>query len=267
MDIEHLTKTQIILLTLLTSFVTSIATGIVTVSLMDQAPPAIAQTVNRVVERTVEKVVPQAQSASAVQTIVIKESDLISQAIDEVRSSIVRLYSVDAESPTFLGLGLIMNGAGIIVTDGSALGEGTVAIVEQNNGLRVRASVDRRDDSGLAYLSTATSSIDGKAVTWKSPAQFSGKVSLGETVFTVSGKSASRVGDGIVTAIEPQEEGSIIDTDISSDSIMKGSPLVDTDGLIVGISSSVSRDVFSSGFLPAAAIVLEPKAAEKKPGS
>ena len=35
---ENLTKPQIILLTLLVSFVTSIATGIVTVALMNQAP-------------------------------------------------------------------------------------------------------------------------------------------------------------------------------------------------------------------------------------
>src|SRR4029077_18213268 len=54
MDIEKLTKSQIVLLTLLVSFVTSIATGIVTVSLMDQAPPAIAQSVSRIVEHTVE---------------------------------------------------------------------------------------------------------------------------------------------------------------------------------------------------------------------
>ena len=85
MDIEHLSKSQIVLLTLLVSFVTSIATGIVTVSLMDQAPPAIAQTVNRIVERTVEKAVPLGQAASTVvtteKTVVVKESDLIVQAV------------------------------------------------------------------------------------------------------------------------------------------------------------------------------------------
>ena len=98
MDIEHLSKSQIVLLTLLISFVTSIATGIVTVSLMAQAPPAIAQTVNRIVEQTVQQVVPANQSASAgktvvteQKTVVVKESDMISQAVARVSPSLVRM--------------------------------------------------------------------------------------------------------------------------------------------------------------------------------
>ena len=91
MEIEELSKSQIILLTLLVSFITSIATGIVTVSLMDQAPPIIAQTVNRVIERTVETVVPKGQTASTVvtqeKTVIVKETDLISQAVKKVPPS------------------------------------------------------------------------------------------------------------------------------------------------------------------------------------
>ncbi|MBI4692235.1 MAG: trypsin-like peptidase domain-containing protein [Candidatus Terrybacteria bacterium] len=48
---ENLTKTQIVLLTLLVSFMTSLATGIVTVSLMSQAPAPFTQTVHKVIEK------------------------------------------------------------------------------------------------------------------------------------------------------------------------------------------------------------------------
>src|SRR5947209_4146436 len=112
MDIEKLTKSQIILLGLLCSFVTSIATGIVTVSLMDQAPPAIAQSVSRVIERTIETVASttsKGQPAAAVitqqKTVVIKESELIPQAIASISPSIVRVYSTNETDPSFLGLG------------------------------------------------------------------------------------------------------------------------------------------------------------------
>ena len=88
MEIEKLTKMQIVLLTLLVSFVASIATGIVTVTLMDQTPPVMVQTLNRVVERTVERVVPNdtKQGASIITketTVVVKEEDLITDSINK----------------------------------------------------------------------------------------------------------------------------------------------------------------------------------------
>jgi hypothetical protein len=56
MNIDDLSKSQLLLLTLLVNFVMSIATGIVTVSLLDQAPQTVTQTVNRIIEHTVETV-------------------------------------------------------------------------------------------------------------------------------------------------------------------------------------------------------------------
>ena len=108
MDIEQLSKSQIVLLTLLVSFVTSIATGIVTVSLMEKAPPLIAQTVNRIVEHTVQTVVPAAsgQAAATVvtqeKTIVVHESEQISKAVEKIAPSLVRLYAREAGDAPFL---------------------------------------------------------------------------------------------------------------------------------------------------------------------
>ena len=131
MDMEHLNKSQIVLLTLLVSFVTSIATGIVTVSLMDQAPPIVAATVNRVIEKTVETVtaVPSGQPAAAAETIIsrektiiVSESEQIAKAVESVSPSIVRLYT-SSEEPAFLALGVVIDSNGTIATDSSALGE------------------------------------------------------------------------------------------------------------------------------------------------
>src|ERR1700722_9426800 len=113
MDIEKLTKSQIVLLTLLVSFVTSIATGIVTVSLMQQAPPAIAETVNRVIENTIETVATstRGQSASVItthqKTVIVNEADLIAAAVKQISPSVVDIYSADTDQPTFMGFGLV----------------------------------------------------------------------------------------------------------------------------------------------------------------
>ena len=66
MDIKDLNKPQLIMLALLLSFVTSIATGIVTVSLMSQAPPQVAASVNHVIERTG---LPRTKAETAVDTV------------------------------------------------------------------------------------------------------------------------------------------------------------------------------------------------------
>lgn len=58
MDIKDLNKSQLILLAVLLSFVTSIATGITTVTLMEQAPNSVTVPINRIVRETVEKIVP-----------------------------------------------------------------------------------------------------------------------------------------------------------------------------------------------------------------
>ncbi|MBI5456913.1 trypsin-like peptidase domain-containing protein [Candidatus Kaiserbacteria bacterium] len=268
MDIERLSKSQIILLTLLVSFVTSIATGIVTVSLMDQAPPSIAQTVNRVVERTVEKIVPSGQAAGAAaaseKTIVVTESDLIVKAVESATPSIVRLFttSLDAagkESDVFLGLGIVVSEGGVIATDAASLPASGTLVVSTEDGQRLSGTLISSDaKSGLALLQGATSTAEG-LVTWKSAILSESKQSLGETVFTISGRTATRIGDGIVTALGSSETGTaedIVETNIPVGSVAFGSPLVNMNGQIVGISTTVSRALSENAF-GAASIILD----------
>jgi len=271
MDMEQLSKSQIVLLTLLVSFVTSIATGIVTVSLMDQAPPVIAQTVNRVIERTVETVTPAkaGQAAATVvtqeKTVIVKEQDLISQAVERVSPSIVRVYTTQ-DTPVFLGLGLVLDASGTIITDSGALDERSEAMLVLTDDTHVRAFVTKRDkDIGIAFLDAATSTTE-KAIIWKPVSIATGQAVLGEVIIALSGKTVTRIADGLVAAIFPATAGSatVVDTTITADSILNGSPIMNSDGSIVGVSTSISRASSATGFI-AASVLLPPPASPKRP--
>lgn len=126
---EHLTKQQLVLLTLLVSFVTSIATGIVLVSLLDQAPPAVTQTINRVVEKTIERVVQVPNQATVVtkETVVVRADDLVVSAVEKNAKSLMRIKKVvgagESRNEIVVGLGLIMSKDGLVATDLSVLNE------------------------------------------------------------------------------------------------------------------------------------------------
>jgi hypothetical protein len=87
MDLQDLNKSQLILLAVLISFITSIATGITTVTLMQQAPSSFTVPVNRVIKQTVEKI-QQVEGKTTVQTVVVKEEDLVVDAIAKNKSAV-----------------------------------------------------------------------------------------------------------------------------------------------------------------------------------
>jgi S1-C subfamily serine protease len=258
MDIEELSKSQIVLLVLLISFVTSMATGIVTVSLMDQAPTSVAQTVNRVIEQTIKEVASPGQSAAAatpVKTVVVKESDAIAGAVQKSTPSIVRLYSSDGS--TFLGLGVVVDASGDIVTDTAAVGSVGQASVALANGSSAQASVMTRDaGAGIALLAVATSSVSTTTPAWVPIGVPSSAPVLGETVVLIAGESNPWIGSGLISSLTPASATmeALVKTDISGDNVLYGSPLIDTDGNLVGLSTEVSRAVSGSAFIPIAAI-------------
>jgi hypothetical protein len=277
MDLEKLNKSQIVLLTLLVSFVTSIATGIVTVALMEQAPPAITQTVNRVVERTIEKVAPEQVVAAAAgaktETVIIRESDLLATAIDTVAPSVVRLYTPGADvngfsMQVFVGLAVVTDTNGTLIADrGTPAGPLTAV---RTDGLEVSVSIlPAADGASTVRLHAASSTSDGKAVEWK-PAKLSSKsYGLGKAVVAIGGMKSTRIAQGIITGSSDTQADTtgLVETDISADAFAPGSPLIDADGNIIAIATRESRTTAPGGFLASSKILLQNTSTEGSQGA
>lgn len=119
---NNLNNHQLVLLTLLVSFVTSIATGIFTVTLLDQAPPAVTSTINRVVERTVETVVPTKQETIVKERVVVdKGGDLIVSAVQKTSPAVVTLHGIEEIkdnkiTPNKQGAGFFITGQNLLLS-------------------------------------------------------------------------------------------------------------------------------------------------------
>jgi hypothetical protein len=266
MDLEKLNKSQVVLLTLLVSFVTSIATGIVTVALMEQAPPAITQTVNRVVERTIEKVAPESLVASAAspETVIVRESDLLASAIQRVSPSVVRLFTpgrdeAGNDAQLFIGLAIVADANGVLIAD-AGTPDGTLTAL-RSDGVSVPVNVIARPSgSNLIRLQAATTNEKNEKISWK-PVTFAQKeASLGASVVTIGGRTSVKIGKGVIigtSAYGNDNPSGIIETDIPADSFAAGSPLIDADGAVIGIATRESRAAALGGFLASSAIVLQ----------
>lgn len=257
MDIEQLNKFQIVLLTLLVSFVTSIATGIVTVSLLDHAPPSVTQTINRVVERTIETVVPQeTQTASVITTkettVVVKEEDLITSSIQNNIGSFVSIYQGTTTNPV-LGTGFVVSADGAVVLDSKVVPEDGVYLVKAGSSV-YEAEVDSKSASyGLALLVP----VEGALVPTLSAATLGSvkNAKLGQTVLALRSGERANVGLGIISSLEtvPYEKESLtfIVAGLSGKIPSNGTPLLNIFGEVIGISTSVSKAVDEAAFVPA----------------
>ncbi|MDB5225060.1 MAG: hypothetical protein JWL87_12 [Candidatus Adlerbacteria bacterium] len=244
MDLEHLTKHQIVLLTLLVSFVTSIATGIVTVSLVNQAPPSVTRTINQIVEHTVEKVVPATQGATAAasattvteRTVVVKDDDLAAQSIARMQKSLVRI--TQKGSDLLLTRGVIVSGSGTAFADREALSSSASRQLEAilADGKRYPATLrPAAKGQAIAVLDIAIGTSTGFA-----PASIAdaAKVQLGQSVIRIGGGGGDTVGTGVVASL-PDSHAGLIESSVSS--ATPGSILMTLFGEVVGIATGGSR--------------------------
>lgn len=252
MDIEDLTKFQMILLVLMVSFVTSIATGIVTVSLLAQAPPVITQTINRVVERTIETIVPKEIGFPSTKetTVVVKEEDLLTASISASLGKTGRVFSGVASTTSVVGLAALI-GPNTLITDSSIVEKDHLVLI--GNTSVVFTVTQQFPDIGIAVLvPKATSTL---------PTAFkvgdTGALKLGATTVALVSVTSERVALGAVASrnaiidVVPQKGASAIsirniDTGITV-ALVPGTPLVNIFGDLIGISTSISQAFGGNG--------------------
>lgn len=258
---ENLTKQQLTLLALLVSFVTSIATGIVTVALMERAPKAVTQTINRVIEKTVERVVPVENQKAAVvtkETVVVRSDDLAVAAIEKNAKSIVRVKRVegvgDKRNEILAGLGLVVSRDGLIAVDAGVLAQQFDAygspiprsfLAVFSDGTIVELQYAGTDDANGIALFSAVPPADGKLKAIPAELGDSDALKLGQTVISIGGETDNAVATGIVANLAqkdtPQKPVTAIYTDREAASALSGTVLVNLTGEVVGINAGPFR--------------------------
>lgn len=231
MNIEELSKAQLLLLTVMVNFIVSIATGILTVSLLDQAPIQVSQGVDRVVERTIQAVAAPTNSiANPIKTITSvvspqpspTQEDLMTAAVTAAASRTVLIYKDSTTTPA-IAYGTYLPTQKTVAT----------AMVE---GLPKQAIIVFSDGSSLnASLSKATTTVTvyGFADTAKLPKApdasltASSKLKQGQTVIALTKDSAA------ITGIISKVSASGIESNLVN--VPPGADVVGIDGSVLGI--------------------------------
>lgn len=221
MDIEDLSKSQLLLLTILVNFVVSIATGVLTVSLLDEAPTTVTQTVNRIVDHTIETVTTQVPSIGKDTTPSSEELLTAAIAADAAHTVTIK-YKVGAEM--FSASGFYLPSTKMVIGASSEL-PGHVTVVFPS-GVAFEADKSGDDGSLIRYAFASDVVLPSAAAVKFIPAS---ALKQGQTIIglTSDGKA--------VTGIVGKVDADGIHAELPS--VPAGAPIVNLSGEFIGIGA------------------------------
>lgn len=237
---------QIILLCLLMSFITSIATGITVVSLLQQTPEPVTQTINRVIERTVETVTQQPiedikniitqqppKPQKEVVTVVVNQEDQSINAVQKNEASIVRIKD-DTHDQNIVTLAILMNTQGDVVADKRLINKNTTYNADYSGRTFKVKYISGSETENFVTLKIIKDSPNDFV-----PADFgdSDSLKLAQSVISLSGLTDTRVSTGEIQALGKNSENVLtsITTSVNSTNVLTGSVLLNLTGSIIGI--------------------------------
>lgn len=234
MNIEELSKSQLILLTILVNFVTSVATGILTVSLLDHAPAFVTQTVNRVVERTIETVA-QAAPAAIIQAPAPSNQDLVMAALGANATRVVAIYALETGTSTpAISVGTYLSKSRAVATAAQdALPK--EALIEFPGYIYIPASLAHQGGGVAIYGFADDATLPKVAV---QTLLSLGDLKLGQTVLSIGADGSAST--GIIARVS--DKG--IHTTLPD--IGAGSAAVDLSGNLVGLGAGVTPGLLIS---------------------
>lgn len=237
MQIEELSKAQLILLTILVNFVMSVATSIMTVSLLDQASPVVTQAISRVVDRTVERVV-QAVPAVAPLSPAPSNQDLVINAIAANAHRSIAFYPprTGTSSPAYaVGTWLPKSRVAVTIANEFLLKDMLIQFADGKTALATR--LQSKDGIVLYRISDTVQTPEVPATGLVAERD----LRIGQTVLAITSDGSAAT--GIVSKVT---SAGVLTTlpDLGG-----GSAVVDINGNIAGIASAVPGTLYGTGLL------------------
>lgn len=262
---EHLTKAQIVLLTLFVSFVASMTTGIVVVTLMQQTPEPVSQTITNVIERTIERITPTVTVVDKPgKTIVVKDEDLVVSAIEKNTKNVIAFKTTIGDGGVLpAGVGTIVSEDGLVVTDRWNFGLGT--LYTTIDGVQYTLDVIYNNKSDSLGIGKLVPSSQGATST----PQFSSIVlgntnplKLGQTAIVIGGRDGKTITTGLIASLDTR---TVVDKDTKVETkhleniaistrfaaTSNGAPIINLAGEVIGFLS-IDESISAQSGVPSA---------------